>query len=192
MEQNEKNVKEINKKRVMIHELSQFYDEWKSLQDHHYDLSVAYQDKQEVYEKLLQQYRHEDELFRRQQAGILALELKDNEPCPVCGSTHHPHLATLESSVLSSRELEQLSNQVEAAKTQQQEAYQEVYQQNELVQQMKTRIEMLKKQLDIEDELSKEVFIRLLSDIVQVIDEQEKTYQKKYNDVIYLKKSNVA
>lgn len=188
LEQNEKNVKEINKKRVMIHELSQFYDEWKSLQDHHYDLSVAYQDKQEVYEKLLQQYRHEDELFRRQQAGILALKLKDNEPCPVCGSTHHPHLATLESSVLSSRELEQLSNQVEAAKIQQQEAYQEVYQQNELVQQMKTRIEMLKKQLGIEDELSKEVFIRLLSDIVQVIDEQEKTYQKKYNDVIYLKK----
>ena len=98
---------------------------------------------------------------------------------PSLCSTHHPHLATLESSVLSSRELEQLSNQVEAAKTQQQEAYQEVYQQNELVQQMKTRIEMLKKQLDIEDELSKEVFIRLLSDIVQVIDEQEKNISEK-------------
>ena len=188
LEQNEKNVKEINQKRVMIHELSQFYDEWKSLQDHHYDLSVIYQQKQAEYEKILQRYRHEDELFRRQQAGILASHLKDNEPCPVCGSTHHPHLAELEKQVLSSRELEQLSQQVEAKNSEQQEAYQEVYQQNERVTTMQTRIEMLKKQLNIQEELSKEVFIHLLSDIVQVIEEQEKTYQKKYNDVIYLKK----
>lgn len=188
LEQNEKNVKDINKKRVMIHELSQFYDEWKSLEDHHYDLSVNYQKKHQKYEDILVKYRHEDELFRRQQAGILASHLKENEPCPVCGSTHHPHLAQLETSVLSSHELENLSQQVEVLNQQQQEAYQDVFQQNELVQQMKTRIEMLKKQLDIQEELSKEVFIRLLSDIVQVIDEQEKTYQKKYNDVIYLKK----
>ena len=188
LEQNEKNVKEINQKRVMIHELSQFYDEWKSLQDHHYDLSVIYQQKQAEYEKILQRYRHEDELFRRQQAGILASHLKDNEPCPVCGSTHHPHLAKLEKQVLSSHELEQLSQQVEAKNIEQQEAYQEVYQQNERVTTMQTRIEMLKKQLNIQEELSKEVFIHLLSDIVQVIEEQEKTYQKKYNDVIYLKK----
>lgn len=188
LEQNEKNVKDINKKRVMIHELSQFYDEWKSLEDHHYDLSVNYQKKHQKYEDILVKYRHEDELFRRQQAGILASHLKENEPCPVCGSTHHPHLAQLETSVLSSHELENLSQQVEVLNQQQQEAYQDVFQQNELVQQMKTRIEMLKKQLDIQEELSKEVFIRILSDIVQVIDEQEKTYQKKYNDVIYLKK----
>ena len=188
LEQNEKNVKDINKKRVMIHELSQFYDEWKSLEDHHYDLSVNYQKKHQKYEDILVKYRHEDELFRRQQAGILASHLKENEPCPVCGSTHHPHLAQLETLVLSSHELENLSQQVEVLNQQQQEAYQEVFQQNELVQQMKTRIEMLKKQLDIQEELSKEVFIRLLSDIVQVIEEQEKTYQKKYNDVIYLKK----
>ena len=96
----------------MIHELSQFYDEWKSLEDHHYDLSVNYQKKHQKYEDILVKYRHEDELFRRQQAGILASHLKENEPCPVCGSTHHPHLAQLETSVLSSHELENLSQQV--------------------------------------------------------------------------------
>ena len=53
LEQNEKNVKDINKKRVMIHELSQFYDEWKSLEDHHYDLSVNYQKKHQKYEDIL-------------------------------------------------------------------------------------------------------------------------------------------
>lgn len=188
LEQNEKHVKEINQKRVMIHELSQFYDEWKSLQDHHYDLSVTYQKEHQHYEELLSQYRHEDEMFRRQQAGILALNLKENEPCPVCGSTYHPKLAKLETSVLSSHELEKLAKKVEAANRVQEDAYHDVLNQKEQVQQMQTRIDMLKKQLDIQDELSKEVFIRLLSDIVQVISHQEKTYQKKYNDVVYLKK----
>lgn len=31
--------------------------------------------------------------FRSSQAGILASSLKENEPCPVCGSLNHPQLA---------------------------------------------------------------------------------------------------
>ncbi len=38
----------------MIHELSQFYDEWKSLQDHHYDLSVNLSKEASEYEDILQ------------------------------------------------------------------------------------------------------------------------------------------
>ncbi len=34
------------------------------------------------------------QLLIGQQAGLLALELKENEPCPVCGSTEHPALAS--------------------------------------------------------------------------------------------------
>ncbi len=45
-----------------------------------------YLDKKEVYEKL-------EDIFRRNVAGILAMDLKEGEPCPVCGSTNHPSLA---------------------------------------------------------------------------------------------------
>ncbi|MCP3739274.1 SbcC/MukB-like Walker B domain-containing protein [Rossellomorea sp. BNER] len=37
-----------------------------------------------------QTLQHLEEKWRRGQAGILAMMLKDEHPCPVCGSTHHP------------------------------------------------------------------------------------------------------
>lgn len=181
-------VKETNQRRLAIHELSELYDQGKNVQDYHYELSQVYQKKDLQYKKLYQQYLDEDENYKRQQAGILAKDLQEGEPCPVCGSIHHPQLAKLSSQVLSSNELEALSVRVEQAKIQKEEAYQEVVIQNEKMQNIKTRIDVYRKQLDIEEELSKEVFIRLLSDIMQITRDQEKIYQKQYIEVEYLKK----
>ena len=33
--------------------------------------------------------------FLNEQAGILALNLEDGQPCPVCGSREHPQIAAL-------------------------------------------------------------------------------------------------
>lgn len=51
------------------------------------------------YEHFLEEYKKEDKKanslytqFLDEQAGVLAKEkLRENEPCPVCGSLHHPH-----------------------------------------------------------------------------------------------------
>ncbi|MFA6829811.1 MAG: SMC family ATPase [Bacilli bacterium] len=42
------------------------------------------------------EYNHANEIFLNDQAGILALTLKENIPCPVCGSLTHPSPCHLE------------------------------------------------------------------------------------------------
>lgn len=188
LQQSDQLVKETNQRRTMIHELSDLYDQYKDLQDKHYELSQIYQQRNEIYQSLFIQYQKEDESFKRQQAGILAQNLKEGDPCPVCGSIHHPQIAKISSQVLNAHELDLLSIQVEHAKKAQDEAYQEVLSHNERLQTVKSKIDVYKQQLNIQEELSKQVFILLLSDIMQMIQGREKVYQKQYTEVGYLKK----
>ena len=56
-------------------------------------------------------YTNHQKLFLDEQAGILAAELKEGEPCPVCGSTMHPKKAEISSSGVSSLTREALEQE---------------------------------------------------------------------------------
>ncbi len=84
-----------------------------------------------IYQKLDQDYlQHENlyqqhtSLFYSMQAGILASNLKEGEPCPVCGSTHHPSLAKRLQYDLSQDSLDEEFNQLSRLKAKRDSSYQ--------------------------------------------------------------------
>ena len=56
-----------------------------------------------------------DKLYKNAVIGIAAGFVKEGEPCPVCGSLKHPHIAELAKEVPDEKELENLKAQMEEA-----------------------------------------------------------------------------
>ena len=61
----------------------------------------------EDYQKKNAKYEAMSQAFLNEQAGIIAETLVENKPCPVCGSTDHPHKACKSVEAPSQAELEQ-------------------------------------------------------------------------------------
>lgn len=59
------------------------------------EMQQRYQEASERSVQAITDYAGHHKQFLDEQAGILASDLKDGEPCPVCGSTEHPRKATL-------------------------------------------------------------------------------------------------
>lgn len=58
-------------------------------------------------------YNQQQHLFIAEQAGYIAETLQQNQPCPVCGSTTHPHPATKAATAPTKEELDRLKEGVE-------------------------------------------------------------------------------
>ena len=59
------------------------------------------------------EYTNKYTLFLNEQAGILAEDLQEGTPCPVCGSTNHPKLAEKKDGAPTKEELDRLRKYVE-------------------------------------------------------------------------------
>lgn len=77
------------------------------------DLQKEYQDQAKKYELIQREYESKNRLFLDAQAGILAEGLSEGEPCPVCGSTVHPHLAVLKQEVPLQKDVDDAMNRAE-------------------------------------------------------------------------------
>lgn len=53
-------------------------------------LKTTFENTNKTYLEKLDHYRNLEQLYFSEQAGILAEQLKENEPCQVCGATVHP------------------------------------------------------------------------------------------------------
>ena len=91
--------------------------------ENYFDDKKEYEAGQEIYvsennefNRLKGVYESKEQLFRNAQAGILASGLNEGEACPVCGSTHHPHLAELLPEVPTEKELDEAKKASEKAR----------------------------------------------------------------------------
>ena len=75
-----------------------------------------FQEAEATYEMLQGNYVEKEKAFFREQAGVLAASLKDNESCPVCGSRIHPKKATPDPKAPSEADLNKLKEKTEAAR----------------------------------------------------------------------------
>lgn len=71
------------------------------------ELSIKYNHSKEAYQSA-------EDKFNAAQAGILASKLIEGSPCPVCGSIHHPQIASLSNDVPSETKIKELKDTMES------------------------------------------------------------------------------
>ena len=113
------------------------------------ELAVKYNHSKEAYQSAEQK-------FNAAQAGILASKLIEGSPCPVCGSIHHPQIASLSNDVPSETEIKELKDTMKSIRQKKQK-------QSEVAATSKTKF-------DFENNEFKQSFTHVLS-AVHLIDE---------------------
>lgn len=106
---------EINKKAEALKELKTEIDRCKAEQKNLKNAQSFAKSALDEYGALENEYNQIYIAFFNEQAGIIADELKDGEPCPVCGSTSHPNLAKKSENAPSQADVESAQNLVKKA-----------------------------------------------------------------------------
>ena len=106
---------EINKKAEALKELKTEIDRCKTEQKNLKNAQSFAKSALDEYGALENEYNQIYIAFFNEQAGIIADELKDGEPCPVCGSTSHPNLAIKSENAPSQADVESAQNLVKKA-----------------------------------------------------------------------------
>lgn len=104
-----------------------------------------YQTERDKVRKKEMDYRAKNQAFLDEQAGILAQTLVEDQPCPVCGSIHHPAPAEQNPGAPSKDELELLQQELEQCRVREAEASRKA---GELLGNVQSRAESIKREAE--------------------------------------------
>lgn len=100
---------QVQQVRAQMKNLTQLQNQMKQDQQRYLQAQQAFDAHQQGYDAA-------ERLFWQSQAGILAKELKEDMPCPVCGSIHHPIIAKVPENVPDKAQLDTLKQQLDKAR----------------------------------------------------------------------------
>lgn len=178
----------LNEQKVKVHQLSDYYDQILKLNENKSDLQEEYTvvKKQVDHEKM--QYNQMEKLYFRKQAGIFALQLKENQPCPICGSLHHPHPAQIEKEDITKEKLDQQAKKVKQQEHRLQDILQKILLSNQKKEMLVKQTKQLSSELNIQEEISKEIFIKELDHLSKDEKRMKKEYLELQDELKYIQK----
>lgn len=178
----------LNEQKVKVHQLSDYYDQILKLNENKSDLQEDYTvvEKQVDHEKM--QYNQMEKLYFRKQAGIFALQLKEDQPCPICGSLHHPHPAQIEKEDITKEKLDQQAKKVKQQEHRLQDILQKILLSNQKKEMLVKQTKQLSSELTIQEELSKEIFIKELDHLSKDEKRMKKEYLELQDELKYIQK----
>lgn len=91
--------------------------EYKSAEEALKKAQETYKDSRTAYDSAQDEANQAERLLEFCRAGILAEDLEEGKPCPVCGSVHHPHKAFLPEHSVTEDEVKRLKEQSEKARS---------------------------------------------------------------------------
>lgn len=109
--------KELESQNKRLKSLAQDFQSVKEAAERCEAACKTYIEKSDAFRRLNAIYTEKIKRYLDAQAGILAENLKEGSPCPVCGSTHHPHLAVKQEEVPTQEELDAFQEKVKRAET---------------------------------------------------------------------------
>lgn len=178
----------LNEQKVKVHQLSDYYDQILKLNENKSDLQEEYTvvEKQVDHERM--QYNQMEKLYFRKQAGIFALQLKEDQPCPICGSLHHPHPAQIEKEDITKEKLDQQAKKVKQQEHRLQDILQKILLSNQKKEMLVKQTKQLSSELNIQEEISKEIFIKELDHLSKDEKRMKKEYLELQDELKYIQK----
>ena len=135
------------------------------------------------YECKNKEYLEATKIYLASSAGILASTLKNGEPCPVCGSLTHPHLASLKKAEVTNENLDQLKQEVEILRIKQEKSHQLLVENHAkleaVIEQMKDyHLDQLK-----QDYMSKKAMYQTKKEALKELENQTASFNEYLNQI---------
>ena len=165
-------IKEFNKNHVLYEELIKINSNLEGLACTYQNLLADYNCAHNNYLKLEQKYFSNI-------AGVLAKDLHENTPCPVCGSTSHPNVASIHLDLISKETLDKEYENVELIRVKKDEKLVEI---ETLKTQYSICLKQLLENLNITDAL----------EIERKLEEVSNTYQNRLKELNNYKETCIS